>query len=185
MWCSGGSTAATGLTFNPIEGNTADTVTVPDGYAWGVLVRWGDPIVPGTPRFDPDNLDSEAQRGQIGNNADFVVWFDFPFIVGGGGIFGVNHEYKNPELIFPNYNAENSNLRQVDYGIGAHGVLFFRGVAQWKRFMRRPLGPCERRALEPAYPRGDRNFDHGAGRGTSTDDDVLRRRRREGARHAQ
>jgi secreted PhoX family phosphatase len=29
-------------------------VTIPDGYAQNVVIRWGEPILRGAPAFDPD-----------------------------------------------------------------------------------------------------------------------------------
>ena len=49
-----GSSGATArpLTFTPIQPDMVDDVMVPEGYAYEVLVRWGDPIVAGAPAFD-------------------------------------------------------------------------------------------------------------------------------------
>ena len=38
---------ARGLKFTPVPPNTADAVTVPDGYAHNVVIRWGDPLFKG------------------------------------------------------------------------------------------------------------------------------------------
>ncbi|MET8780475.1 PhoX family protein [Streptomyces sp. NPDC004589] len=47
--------AARGLRFAPVAPNTADAVTVPDGYRQNVVIRWGEPILRGAPAFDPQN----------------------------------------------------------------------------------------------------------------------------------
>lgn len=111
-------------TFPAITGNLNDAPAVPEGYAVTNLARWGDPLSNAAPEFDANNLTAEAQRQQIGYNCDFLAWFDLPF----GGIVGVNHEYTNPELMFNNYDRDNSNLEQVDYEIAAHGVSFFQVI---------------------------------------------------------
>lgn len=111
-----------GLTFAPIEGSLADEIAVPEGYKWEPLAAWGQPLTTEAPEFDPNDLDPEAQRQQVGYNCDFVAWFDYVF---DSGIVGVNHEYTNPELIFPNYSADRTNQREVDYEIAAHGVSMF------------------------------------------------------------
>ena len=111
-------------TFAAVEGNNQDNPTVPDGYNWSVLARWGDPISADAPEFDPDNLSAEAQRQQVGYNCDFLAWFDLPF----GGIVGVNHEYTNPELMFSNYDEDSSPIEEVDYEIATHGCSFFQVI---------------------------------------------------------
>ena len=40
---------------------TVDAVTVPQGYQWDTIIRWGDPILPGAPPFNPEHLTPEAQ----------------------------------------------------------------------------------------------------------------------------
>ena len=110
------------LTFSPIAGSPDDEIGVPEGYTWAPLAAWGQPLTRQAPEFDPDNLDPAAQRQQVGYNCDFVAWFDH---IHGSGIVGVNHEYTNPDLMFPNYSAETTDKRQVDYEIAAHGVSMF------------------------------------------------------------
>ena len=46
---------ARGLRFTAVAPNTADTVTVPEGYTQNVVIRWGEPILRGAPAFDPEN----------------------------------------------------------------------------------------------------------------------------------
>jgi secreted PhoX family phosphatase len=41
-----------GLDFTSVAPNTADAVTIPEGYSQQVVIRWGDPVLPGAPRFD-------------------------------------------------------------------------------------------------------------------------------------
>ena len=110
-----------GLTFQTVEPNSGDRVTTPAGYDWAPLAKWGDPLTPGAPEFDQDNITAESARQQIGYNCDFIGWFDLPF----GGIVGNNHEYTNSELIWPNYSAETMTADQVRAEIAMHGVSFF------------------------------------------------------------
>lgn len=96
-----GSAAASGLPFDPIApvASTVDEFTVPAGYRWQALVRWGDPIFPDAPGFDLANQTPEAQARQFGYNVDYI-----DVIADEGGLTGVlvaNHEYVNPGLMFP------------------------------------------------------------------------------------
>lgn len=96
-----GSAAASGLPFDPIApvASTVDEFTVPAGYRWQALVRWGDPILPDAPAFDLANQTPDAQARQFGYNVDYI-----DVIADEGGLTGVlvaNHEYVNPGLMFP------------------------------------------------------------------------------------
>ncbi len=115
-----------GLTFSPIPLDQTDDITLPAGYAWNPIARWGDPLTPGAPEFDPNNLTPEAQAQQIGYNADYVSWFDLPGIGQQRGIVTNNHEYTNGELMFPNYDeASEEAVQQSLVEIEAHGVSVF------------------------------------------------------------
>ena len=62
------------LPFTPIApvATTVDSVTVPAGYRWDPIIRWGDPILPGAPAFDGTHQTPEAQAGQFGYNNDYL-----------------------------------------------------------------------------------------------------------------
>jgi secreted PhoX family phosphatase len=111
--------ALDGLTFTPITLRNDDFVSVPPGYKADVLIRWGDPLSASAPDFDPNNLTAAAQAQQFGYNCDYLGYFDLPF---NRGLLVVNHEYTNPELMFPGYTNANPTQQQVDYEIATHGV---------------------------------------------------------------
>jgi uncharacterized protein len=115
------------LRFQPISLNAEDEIKVPPGYSADVLLRWGDPIIPGAPEFDLHHQTAAAQSMQFGYNCDFVAFFP----LGAGsrefskrGILAVNHEYTDPELMFPDYNPKALTRTQVDVQLAAHGVAF-------------------------------------------------------------
>ena len=90
------------LRFTPIDpvAATVDDVTVPDGYSWDPVIRWGDPILAGAPAFDVENQSYEAQSGQFGYNNDYLCIMRRNSR-GTRALLVSNHEYTNEELMFP------------------------------------------------------------------------------------
>ena len=78
---------------------------VAQGYKADILIRWGDPVLPGAPAFDVNAQTAEAQAQQFGYNNDFLGYFP---IEGSSehGLLGVNHEYTNESLMFPGLSGE-------------------------------------------------------------------------------
>ncbi|WP_327728720.1 PhoX family protein [Streptomyces sp. NBC_00487] len=113
--------AARGLRFTAVEPNTADTVTVPDGYKQNVVIRWGEPILRGAPAFDPENQTAKAQAGQFGYNNDFLALLPLPG-ERGRRLLVANHEYTDEVLMFRGYDAANPTRNQVEVAWAAHGL---------------------------------------------------------------
>jgi secreted PhoX family phosphatase len=111
--------------FQPVAAVPATTpnagLTVPEGYEAQVLLRWGDPLSVSAPAFDPTRLTGEAQRQQFGYNCDFVGYFP---LEGSSrhGLLVVNHEYNNPELMFPAYRPKEQTLAQVEVMMESVGL---------------------------------------------------------------
>ncbi|WP_435615660.1 PhoX family protein [Streptomyces coelicoflavus] len=112
---------ARGLRFTPVEPNTDDAVTVPEGYRQDVVIRWGEPILRGAPAFDPEKQSARAQAGQFGYNNDFLALLplrgehDRQLLV-------ANHEYTDEVLMFRGYDPENPTREQVEIAWAAHGL---------------------------------------------------------------
>lgn len=135
------------LTFTPIELSTEDKITVPPGYLAKVLVRWGDPLFPGAPAFNINNQSAAAQELQFGYNSDFVFFLEFPrnpfdtsLSRTERGLLWNNHEYTNPELMFPGYSASNPTREQVAIELAAHGGTVVQIERRGRRF---PFGGQE------------------------------------------
>ncbi|MEU1414581.1 PhoX family protein [Streptomyces sp. NPDC005731] len=113
--------AARGLRFAPVAPNTADAVTVPDGYRQNVVIRWGEPILRGAPAFDPENQTAAAQAGQFGYNNDFLALLPVPG-ERDRRLLVANHEYTDEVLMFRGYDPQNPTRRQVEVAWAAHGL---------------------------------------------------------------
>ncbi|MFD5156491.1 PhoX family protein [Streptomyces hawaiiensis] len=112
---------ARGLRFAPVAPNTADAVTVPEGYGQNVVIRWGEPILRGAPAFDPEKQTAEAQAGQFGYNCDFLALLPLPG-ERGRQLLVANHEYTDEILMFRGYDAANPTREQVEIAWAAHGL---------------------------------------------------------------
>ncbi|NIH77732.1 hypothetical protein FHX46_000262 [Amycolatopsis viridis] len=112
-----------GTDFTPVPPNRADAVVIPDGWAQNVVIRWGDPVVPGAPEFDIARQTAAAQAKQFGYNNDFVglVPQDRQ---GKRFLMVVNHEYTTETQMFPpgQYDPANPTEEQVKIGWAAHGL---------------------------------------------------------------
>ncbi|MEU0651399.1 PhoX family phosphatase [Streptomyces albogriseolus] len=110
-----------GLGFEPVTPNTADAVTVPDGYAQQVVIRWGDPVLAGAPRFDARRQSPRAQARQFGYNADYMALLDLPHRRD-HQLLVVNHEYTNEEIMHFGYDPADPTREQVEIAWAAHGL---------------------------------------------------------------
>ncbi|HEX8417703.1 MAG TPA: PhoX family phosphatase, partial [Methylobacterium sp.] len=95
--------AASPFPFKEIAAGTDERHHVAAGHDAEVLIRWGDPVLPGAPPFDPRNQSAAAQAQQFGYNNDFVGYFPMPGAAdpAAHGLLVVNHEYTSEELMFP------------------------------------------------------------------------------------
>ncbi|WP_239078816.1 PhoX family protein [Cellulomonas marina] len=103
----------------PVE-RTVDAFTVPDGFDWHPIIRWGDPVVAGAPAFDLDDQSAEAQEQQFGYNNDYLA-----ILPQGDGtaLLVANHEYTNENLMVPGFVDEESlTVEQLRTSIAAHGM---------------------------------------------------------------
>nr|BFE73038.1 hypothetical protein GCM10020092_063390 [Actinoplanes digitatis] len=113
---------ASPLTFKAIPPNRLDSLIVPNGYDSAVVMRWGDPVLPGAPALDLANQSARRQSAQFGYNNDFVGVLP----LGRGGrraLLVVNHEYTNEELMFPGFTGlEALSVEQLKVAMAAHGL---------------------------------------------------------------
>ncbi|MCQ1838761.1 PhoX family protein [Neorhizobium galegae] len=114
--------------FTEVEAGVDANHHVADGYDADILLRWGDAVLPGAPKFDPTKQTADAQSKQFGYNNDYVGYIP---LEGSSehGLLVVNHEYTNPHLMFPGLvKVVDGKIKQgalskeqVDVEMAAHG----------------------------------------------------------------
>jgi uncharacterized protein len=100
--------------FTEVEAGVDETHHVAPGYRADILIRWGDPVLPGAPVFDPNAQTAAAQKQQFGYNNDFVGYFP---IDGSSehGLLVVSHEYTNEEIMFPSLSGP-QDTKEAGFG---------------------------------------------------------------------
>ncbi|MDG6101050.1 PhoX family phosphatase [Dactylosporangium aurantiacum] len=110
------------LTFKAVTPNQVDGIVVPNGYDHAVVIRWGDEVVPGAPRFNIAKQSAEAQSKQFGYNNDFVAVLPLDRR-GERALLVCNHEYTNEDLMFPNFpGIDGLSVEQLRTAMAAHGM---------------------------------------------------------------
>ena len=116
------------FTFKEVPHVNDPTHHVADDYDVQVLIRWGDPMLPGALAFDPHKLTAEGQKLQFGYNNDFLGLHALPAGSESGDRFllVVNHEYTNSNLMLAGIGeGRDARLRadqpQTELEMAAHG----------------------------------------------------------------
>jgi hypothetical protein len=117
----GPDTSGSALTFPAVPHNQLDTVVVANGYDWAVVIRWGDPVLPGAPAFSFTAQTPASQAAQFGYNNDFLGVLPLGRS-GDRALLWSNHEYTNEELMFPGFTSHDAlTVDQVRIAMLAHG----------------------------------------------------------------
>ena len=112
--------AADRFAFTQIPTNSDDAITVPAGYKMDVVVRWGDPILPGGEEFNHETRGTAATQAMaFGDNNDGMDVFAHE----GKMLLVVNNEYTNRDIIALSA-VEKRIMDQDDIakGMMAHGI---------------------------------------------------------------
>ncbi len=113
--------------FAEVGAGVDETHHVAEGYQADILLRWGDPLFPNSPPFDPLQQSAAAQLKQFGYNNDYVAFIPLDD-AGRRGLLCVNHEYTNEEVMFPGIARQDlicfpdMTAELVDIEMAAHGV---------------------------------------------------------------
>ena len=123
---------ATRFRFQEVPAGVDEKHHVADGYDVDIVIRWGDPVLPGAPAFDPTKQTAAGQKLQFGYNNDYLGYLPMPGAANPSrhGLLVVNLEYTNEELMFPGVGADQMTKEQnfakitkelVDIEMAAHG----------------------------------------------------------------
>lgn len=121
--------AAGRFPFRELTAPPDENIHVAEGHDAQVLIRWGDPVLPGAPAFDPRAQTAAAQARQFGYNNDFLGLIPLPGQdPARRALLVVNHEYTNEELMFPGIGNQTAKAgfagmtrELVDIEMAAHG----------------------------------------------------------------
>lgn len=104
--------------FQSVAANTRDTITLPPGYRWRVLLAWGDPVLPGGVPFDDQTRGTAASQSlAMGDNNDGMSFFALGV---NHAVMVINNEYTNYEYLF--LSGRCSSLEDARKAQAAHGV---------------------------------------------------------------
>ncbi len=111
------------LGFKAVAPNTADAITVPEGYTARVLIPWGTPLRSNGPAWRKDATNTAAEQAQqIGMHHDGMSFFPDPGFFGSHrGLLVLNHEYVDTVLLYPDGDAV-VTPEKVDKALAGHGV---------------------------------------------------------------
>ncbi|MCB5272649.1 hypothetical protein BJG92_00151 [Arthrobacter sp. SO5] len=96
-----------------------DAVTVPAGFTWQPVIRWGDPLFKDSPDFDVEHQSAAAQARQFGYNNDYTDILPVEGSKDRKAVLFTNHEYTNESIMFP-ASMPAAEVRAV--GRAAHGL---------------------------------------------------------------
>ncbi|MFM1817070.1 MAG: hypothetical protein RLZ98_3765, partial [Pseudomonadota bacterium] len=115
--------AASRLDFGNVAANSNDTITLPSGYSWQVVARWGDPLWSKGVAFDGKTKGTAADQAlAFGDNTDGMEFFSD----GKVNLLAVNNEYTTLKVSFAEREStkpeSEDDVRKV---MAWHGVSIF------------------------------------------------------------
>ena len=123
--------AGSRFAFEAVAADTSDTISVPKGFSWHSVIKWGDPLWSKGAEFDQDTRGTGAsQELAFGDNNDGMSLF----VHDGHSIMAVNNEYANLSIIYGARQTRRfrgrdfklpENADDVRKGKAAHGVSVF------------------------------------------------------------
>ncbi|THV17656.1 PhoX family phosphatase [Nocardioides caeni] len=119
--------------FRPVVPNKRDAFTTATGFGHRVVMRWGDAVVSGAPRFDPYRQSVAAAEKQFGYNCDYV---GFVPLGADAALLVVNHDYTDENLMFPAgvyTDDEIKRISMVNHGMSIVRLTRASTPGSWRR----------------------------------------------------
>ncbi len=136
------------LGFAEVPPSSADTVVVPAGYTYKVIVPWGTPLFLGAAEFREDASNTAAEQAQqVGFNHDGMHYFRFPTNPNRRGLLVLNHEYTDASQIYTaaqgaSITNDAAGREKVAKALAGHGVTVVElrrdSVSNWKHLVGSP-----------------------------------------------
>ncbi|WP_185964455.1 PhoX family protein [Aliikangiella marina] len=111
--------------FKEVPHGLDEFVTLPPGYDYQVVMRWGDPLFSEAAAFEPLAQTGEKQLKQFGFNNDYIGFLPLSNEQRQSthGLLVVNHEHTKAKLMHPGATNDcDLTLEQTKVDIAAHGV---------------------------------------------------------------
>ncbi|MDN4171718.1 PhoX family phosphatase [Nocardioides sp. SOB77] len=119
--------------FRAVPPNRRDALVTPEGFRSDVVARWGDPVEKGAPRFDVRRQTPDSAAQQFGYNCDYVGVLP---ISGSRALLVVNHEYTDPNLMFPADVYDEDTQKRIEilsHGMSVLEIVRGRTPGSWLR----------------------------------------------------
>jgi len=112
------------VNFTAIAANEDDTVTVPAGYTVDVLLKAGDPVVPGTAGYSGSFPTPAQAEGWAGGNHDGMEYFTLSGVdPNAGGLLAINFEFPDFGILMSgSYDAATATADQKALALSAVGI---------------------------------------------------------------
>jgi uncharacterized protein len=116
------------LGFEEVLPSDQDTIVVPPGYVWSVLIPWGTPLFANSPAFAEDASNTAAEQAmQVGFNHDGMHYFPDRRNGSKQGLLVLNHEYTDANQIYSAtagsaITPDAAGREKVAKALAAHGV---------------------------------------------------------------
>ena len=172
--------------FEEIDAGVDETHHVAQGYQAEILLRWGDPLFPDSPPFDPLQQSAAAQLRQFGYNNDYIAFITIDDQGHAACCASITNtptrrscfpaSPRQDLICFPDMTAE-----LVDIEMAAHGVTIVEIVREGDRW-RPVLDSTYNRRISPTDTDDERRR---PGCRTRSDEDQRRSIGHEHPRHAQ
>ncbi len=123
-----GASGSSLLGFSEVAPSQDDTIHVPPGYVWDVLLPWGTPLFSNVAAFQEDASNTSLdQQGQVGFNHDGMHFFPFSATPNERGLLVMNHEYTDANQIYTaadgsTITPDAAGLEKVRKALAGHGV---------------------------------------------------------------